>query len=126
MRTNLREDAANQTNSEVGLPEDILNQAKVAVKDESTFDFLELADEHSERQLEQAILARVEPFLLEVGGMFSFVGSQYRLEVGGKEYFIDLLLFHRRLRLLVAIDLKIGEFQPEHPRNTEKRHAGTG
>ena len=104
----------NQTNFEVALPEHIRNQAKLAVKDEYTFDFLELADEHSERQLEQAILARVEPFLLEMGGMFSFVGSQYRLEVGGKEYFIDLLLFHRRLRLLVAIDLKIGEFQPEH------------
>jgi hypothetical protein len=49
-----------------------------------------------------------------MGGMFSFVGSQYRLDVAGKEYFIDLLLFHRRLRLLVAVDLKIGEFQPEH------------
>ncbi len=46
--------------------------------------------------------------------MFSFIGSQYRLEVGGKEYFVDLLLFHRRLRALVAIELKIGEFQPEH------------
>ena len=104
----------NQTNFEAALPEHIRNQAKLAVKDEYTFDFLELADEHSERQLEQAILARVEPFLLEMGGMFSFVGSQYRLEVAGKEYFIDLLLFHRRLRLLVAVDLKIGEFQPEH------------
>ena len=69
----------------------------LAVKDEYTFDFLELADEYSERQLEQAILAKVEPFLLEMGGMFSFIGSQYRLEVGGKEYFVDLLLFHRRL-----------------------------
>ena len=45
--------------------------------------------------------------------MFAFVGSQFRLEVGGKEYFIDLLLFHRRLRSLVAIELKVGEFQPE-------------
>lgn len=87
---------------------------KLAVKDEYTFDFLELADEHSERQLERAILAKVEPFLLEMGGMFSFIGSQYRLEVDNKEYFIDLLLFHRRLRSLVAIELKIGEFQPEH------------
>ena len=58
----------------------------MAVKDEYTFDFLELADEHSERQLEQAILAAVEPFLQEMGGMFAFVGSQYRLEVGDKEY----------------------------------------
>ncbi len=104
----------NQTNFDTALPEHIRKQAKLAVKDEYTFDFLELADEHSERQLEQAILAKVEPFLLEMGGMFSFVGSQYRLEVGEKEYFIDLLLFHRRLRSLVAVELKIGEFQPEH------------
>lgn len=48
-----------------------------------------------------------------MGGMFSSIGSEYRLEVGGKEYFIDLLLFHRRLRALVAVELKIGEFQPE-------------
>jgi len=104
----------NQTNFDAALPEHIRNQAKLAVKDEYTFDFLELSDEHSERQLEQAILAKVEPFLLEMGGMFSFIGSQFRVEIGGNEYFIDLLLFHRRLRLLVAVDLKISEFQPEH------------
>jgi len=73
-----------------------------------------LADEHSERQLEQAILARVEPFLREMGGVFAFVGSQYRLEVGGKEYFVDLLLFRRRLKCLVALEFKVGEFLPEH------------
>lgn len=86
----------------------------MAVKDDYTFDFLELADEHSERQLEKAILARVEPFFQEMGGMFTFVGSQYRLEVGDREYFIDLLLDHRRLKCLVAIELKIGEFLPEY------------
>ena len=104
----------NQTNFEAAVPEALRSQAKLAVKDEYTFDFLELADEHSERQMEQAILAKVEPFLLEMGGMFSFIGSQYRLEVSGREYFIDLLLFHRRLRSLVALELKVGEFQPEH------------
>jgi predicted nuclease of restriction endonuclease-like (RecB) superfamily len=104
----------NQTNFELALPESIRSQAKIAVKDEYTFDFLELADEHSERQMEQAILAKVEPFLMEMGGMFSFVGSQYRIEVNDREYFIDLLLFHRRLRSLIAVELKIGEFQPEH------------
>ena len=104
----------NQTSFDTALPQRIRHQAKLAVKDEYTFDFLELADEHSERQLEQAILAKVEPFLLEMGGMFSFIGSQYRVEVGDREYFIDLLLFHRRLRALVAVELKIGEFQPEH------------
>jgi predicted nuclease of restriction endonuclease-like (RecB) superfamily len=106
--------SGNQTNFDSSLPEAIRNQAKLAVKDEYTFDFLELADEHTERQLEQAILAKIEPFLLEMGGMFCFVGSQYRIEVNDKEFFIDLLLFHRRLRSLVAVELKIGEFQPEH------------
>jgi hypothetical protein len=60
----------NQTNFDVALPEAIRAQASLAVKDEYTFDFLELADEHSERQLEQAILAKVEPFLMEMGGMY--------------------------------------------------------
>lgn len=104
----------NQTNFEQILPEEVRNQAKLAVKDEYTFDFLELADEHSERQLEQAILTRVEPFLQEMGGMFTFVGSQYRLAVGDEEYFIDLLLYHRSLKCLVAIELKIGKFLPEY------------
>ena len=104
----------NQTNFEQTLPENIRNQAKLAVKDEYTFDFLELADEHSERQLEQAILAKVEPFLQEMGGMFTFMGSQYRLEIDDEEYFIDLLLYHRRLKCLVAVELKIGKFLPEY------------
>ena len=103
-----------QTNFDQTLPEDIRNQAKLAVKDEYTFDFLELADEHSERQLEMAILTKVELFLREMGGLFAFVGSQYRLEISGKEFFIDLLLYHRRLKCLVAIELKIGEFLPEY------------
>jgi hypothetical protein len=88
-------------------------QAKLAVRDEYTFDFLELGEEHGERELERAIIARIENFLRAMGGMFAFIGSQFRLEVGEKEYFIDLLLFHRRIRCLVAIELKIGEFQPE-------------
>ncbi len=103
-----------QTNFEETLPEEIRGQATLAVKDEYTFDFLELGDEHSERQLETAILGRIEPFLREMGGVFSFVGSQYRLQVGDQEYFVDLLLHHRRLRCLVAIELKIGEFLPEY------------
>ena len=104
----------NQTNFDQTVSEEILERAKLAVKDEYTFDFLELADEYSERQLEQAILTAVEPFLQEMGGLFTFVGSQYRLEIGDKEYFIDLLLFHRRLKCLVAIELKLGEFVPEY------------
>jgi predicted nuclease of restriction endonuclease-like (RecB) superfamily len=80
----------NQTNFEQTLPANIRNQAKLAVKDEYTFDFLELGDEHSERQLEQAILTNVEPFLQEMGGMFTFMGSQYRLEIDNEEYFSSI------------------------------------
>lgn len=104
----------NQTNFDHSLPAELRAQAALAVKDHYTFDFLELAEEHSERQLEQALVQNLRNFLAELGGAFTFVGNQHRLEVGGQEYFIDLLLFHRRLRCLVAIELKIGDFKPEH------------
>jgi predicted nuclease of restriction endonuclease-like (RecB) superfamily len=104
----------NQTNFDQALTEKIRNQAKLAVKDEYIFGFLELGEEFSERQLEQSILKRVEPFLQEMGGMFTFVGSQYRLTVSTQEYFIDLLLYHRRLKCLVAVELKVGAFLPEY------------
>ncbi len=103
-----------QTNFDKNLPEEIQNQAKLAVRDEYTFDFLELGEEHSERELERAIIAKIERFLREMGGMFAFMGSQYRLEIEGNEYFIDLLLYHRTLKCLVAIELKISEFKPEY------------
>lgn len=103
-----------QTNFDQALSPELRAQAKLAVKDEYTFDFLELGQKHSERELEQALIARIEEFLRALGGVFTFVGSQYRLEVDDEEYFIDLLLFHRRLKALVAIELKIGKFQPEY------------
>ena len=102
-----------QTNFDRALTPELRAQAKLAVRDEHTFDFLELGEDHSERELERALIARVEDFLRSMGGMFAFMGSQYRLEVDGKEFFIHLVLFHRRLRCLVAIELKIGEFLPE-------------
>ena len=102
-----------QTNFDQALTPELRTRAQLAVRDEYTFDFLALDDEYGERELEKALIARVEDFLRAMGGKFAFVGSQFRLEVGGKEYFIDLLLFHRRLRCLVAIELKVGEFQPE-------------
>jgi len=102
-----------QTNFDQTLTSALRAQAKLAVKDEYTFDFLELGAEHSERELERALIAKVEDFLRAMGGLFAFMGSQYRLEVGGREFFLDLLLFHRRLRCLVAIELKVGDFQPE-------------
>lgn len=102
-----------QTNFDKAFTPKLRAQAKLAVKDEYTFDFLELGEQHAERELERALVGRIEHFLREMGGLFAFVGSQFRLEVDGKEYFIDLLLYHRRLRSLVAIELKIGEFEPE-------------
>jgi predicted nuclease of restriction endonuclease-like (RecB) superfamily len=104
----------NQTNFDRTLSENIKNQASLAVKDEYVFDFLELADEHSEYELEQGLIQNVRSFLLEIGHNFTFVGNQYRLAVGNKEYFIDLLLYHRQLQCLVAVELKIGEFLPEY------------
>jgi predicted nuclease of restriction endonuclease-like (RecB) superfamily len=103
-----------QTNFDKALTPELRSQAKLAVKDEYTFDFLELGEEHSERELEKAILSRVELFLREMGGNLAFMGSQYRLEIEDEEYFIDLLLYHRHLKALVAIELKIGKFQPEY------------
>jgi predicted nuclease of restriction endonuclease-like (RecB) superfamily len=103
----------NQTNFDRAVTPAIRAQAKLAVKDEYLFDFLELGEEHAERELERALIARIEDFLRAMGGLFAFVGSQFRLEVDEKEYFIDLLLFHRRLKCLVAVELKVGEFVPE-------------
>jgi predicted nuclease of restriction endonuclease-like (RecB) superfamily len=102
-----------QTNFDRVLTPELRAQAKLAVRDEYTFDFLELGEEHSERELERALIARIESFLRAMGGVFAFMGSQFRLEVEGEEFFLDLLLFHRRLKCLVAIELKVGKFEPE-------------
>ncbi|MCB9227124.1 MAG: DUF1016 domain-containing protein [Chitinophagales bacterium] len=104
----------NQTNFDHTLSENVKNQAVLAVKDEYTFDFLELADKHSERELENALVQNIRNFLLEMGNQFSFIGNQFKIEVDNKEYFIDLLLYHRQLQCLVAVELKIGEFLPEY------------
>jgi len=104
----------NQTSFDIALPQAKAAQAKLAVKDHYTFDFLELADAHEERELEAALLANIQHFLAEMGPHFTFLGSQYRLVVQGNDYYIDLLLYHRTLKSLIAVELKIGEFQPEH------------
>ena len=93
-----------QTNFDRTVTPEPRAQAKLAVKDEYTFDFLELGEEHSERELERALIGRIEDFLRAMGGLFAFVGSQFQLEVEDKEYFIDLLLYHRRLKCLVAVE----------------------
>ena len=111
---NYEKTMTSQTNFEVTLPEKMRPEAKLAVKDEYAFDFLELGEEHTEHELERAIVKNIEHFLREVGNVYTFMGSQYRLEIDGQEFFIDLLLFHRKLKSLVAIDLKIGKFTPEY------------
>lgn len=103
-----------QSNFDLTLPETIKNQAMLALKDEYTFDLVGLSEEHSEYELEQALVKNIRAFLMEFGPDFSFVGNQYRIEVDGREYFIDLLLYNRRLQAMIAIELKIGEFQPEY------------
>ena len=102
----------NQTNFNKALSQPVKNHAKLSVKDEYTFGFLDLSEDHSEREMEEALMKKITHFLREMGGMFAFVGNQFRLEVGGQEFFIDILLYHRRLKSLVAIELKVGAFQP--------------
>lgn len=104
----------NQTNFDETIPEKIKNQAILAVKDHYNFDFLELNDFHSERELELELIKNIRKFLIEMGHHFTFVGSQFVVNVNDKEYKIDLLLYHRSLQCLVAIDLKINDFEPEH------------
>jgi len=104
----------NQTSFENNLPKKVVPEAKLSVKDDYILPFLELGEEHSEQQLEKAIIGKIEKFLREMGIMYAFLGSQYRLEVGDQEFFIDILLYHRKLKSLVAIELKIGEFIPEY------------
>lgn len=104
----------NQTNFDLTLPAERRVQAKLAVKDEYTFDFAELSPEYSEHELEMQLVNNVRAFLIEMGGDFTFIGNQYHMVVGSRDLYIDLLLFHRRLRSLVAIELKIGEFEAEY------------
>ena len=104
----------NQTNFDNTIIEKYKYQAKLAVKDEYNFDFLELDENHNEHQLEIGLINKIREFLAQMGTDFTFVGNQYKIEVDDEEYFIDLLLYHRRLKSLIAIELKIGKFKPEY------------
>lgn len=103
-----------QTNFDKAVTEDIRHQAKLAVKDEYNFEFLEMSDEHKEKELEAALMKNMRKFLMEMGGDFTFVGNQYRLQSGEENYYIDILLYHRRLKSLIAIELKAGKFTPSY------------
>ncbi len=102
------------TNFERTLPPPQSDLARQLLKDPYTFDFLGLEQEAQEREIEAALVEHIRQFLLELGVGFAFVGSQYRLEVGGDEFFIDLLFYHLKLRCYVVIELKAGPFKPEH------------
>ena len=86
------------------------HEDRVEIKDPFVLEFLDLKDEYSESDLEEALIRHLETFLLALGGDFCFMGRQRRLRIGDKWYRVDLLFFHRRLRCLVVIDLKIGGF----------------
>jgi predicted nuclease of restriction endonuclease-like (RecB) superfamily len=90
-------------------PED-RTTADEEIKNPYILEFLGLKDEYSERELEEALILRLEKFLLELGADFAFIGRQKRLRVGNEWYRVDLVFFHRRLRCLVVIDLKVGKF----------------
>jgi len=89
-------------------------------KDEYVLEFLDLRKEYSEKELEKAILDNLRDFFLEFGRSFTFVGSQYILNIGGKENKVDLLFYHRELRCLVAVELKISEFKASYVGQMQK------
>ncbi|SFC94267.1 Predicted nuclease of restriction endonuclease-like (RecB) superfamily, DUF1016 family [Flexibacter flexilis DSM 6793] len=82
-------------------------------KDPYIFEFLELPEGHSEKDLEKALISNLQKFILEIGKGFTYMGNQYRLQVGNKDYYTDLLFYHRDLQCLVLFELKIQEFEPE-------------
>ena len=104
-----KDKAATLQKGQQALPEDTM-QPEEAIKDPFVLEFLDLKDEYSESDLEEALVDHLQAFLLELGDDFCFVGKQRRLRVGDQWFRVDLLFFHRSLRCLVVIDLKIGSF----------------
>lgn len=101
-------------NFALALPEHLAEQADEMLKSSYNLEFLGLGRAMKERELENRLIDRLQQFILELGYGFCFVGRQHRLALGRKEYFVDLLFYHRFLKALVAFDLKIGPFEPEH------------
>ena len=102
------------TNFSLTLPKPESDLARESLKDPYRFDFLGLGEEAREREIEHALIKHVTDFLLKLGAGFAFVGRQVLLDVGGEEFFIDLLFYHLKLRYYVVIELKAGKFKPEH------------
>ncbi len=102
------------SNFAAALPEPQSDLVQQTLKDPYIFDFLTLTEPFRERELETVLVRHLEKFLLELGQGFAFVGRQYRLDVGGEDFYIDLLFYHLQLRAFVVIDLKKGKFKPEY------------
>jgi len=100
-------------NFETTLPEHLQEQADEMLKATYDLGFLGIKHQIKERELERRLVEKIKLFLLELGDGFSFIGNQHRLTLGRKEYFVDLLFFNRKIKSLIAIDLKIGTFEPE-------------
>jgi hypothetical protein len=100
--------------SRPGCPAPQSDLAHNLLKDPYQFDFLSMDERARERDMENALLDHLKDFLVELGSGFAFVGSQYLLEVGDEDFYIDLLFYHLKLRCFVVVDLKMGAFQPEH------------
>lgn len=105
---------AKTNNFEVALPMELSELALDIIKSEYNLEFMEVAKNTHERQVENKLVENIKKFLLELGYGFSFIDSQYKLILGENEYYIDLLFFHRKLNALVAIELKVGKFKPEY------------
>lgn len=105
---------AKQHNFERALPVHLADQADKAMKDVYMLDFLGITKPVVEREIERRMVLAIKDVLLELGYGFSFLGNQYRIKAKDNEYFIDLLFYHRRLKCLVAVELKAGKFQPEY------------
>jgi predicted nuclease of restriction endonuclease-like (RecB) superfamily len=102
------------TNFHERLPEPNSSLAQATLHDPYHFDFLELGEEHKEKDLEEGLLSHVEKFMHELGQGFAFVGRQYHLQVSDKDFYLDLLFYHLKLRCFVIVELKTTEFKPEY------------
>jgi len=105
---------AKQHNFPDTLPAELAEQADQAMKDVYALDFLGITKPVIERELERRLVNQIRNVLLEFGHGFAFIGNQYPVKLGNEEYFIDLLFYHRKLKCLVAIELKAGKFKPEY------------
>ena len=96
------------------LPENVPNVLKGNILDTYVLEFLDLPKQYTESNLKKAIIENLKNFILEFGKDFTFIGEEYRIQVGGQDFYIDLLFYNRALSCLVPIELKIGKFKPEH------------